>query len=119
MANDHNQCVHLNSTADINTYAEIANNTGGHRVNPELFYSKQLLDTIRYDADQYVYYRLADEAPIQDKADALQLRRWSPLVAHTVPLVEGIPPISDKGSVESYTISANSYGRFMELTKVA
>lgn len=111
--------VHLNSTADINTYVALANRIGGtgrSKINPEIFYTKQLLDTIRYDASQYVYYRLADEVPTQDKADKLQFRRWAPLQAHTVPLTEGMPPMSDKGSVEEYTIPAYQYGRYMEFT---
>jgi hypothetical protein len=108
--------VALNSTADINTYVDLVNKTGAGKVNPEFFYTKQLLDTIRLDADQYVYYRLAVETPTQEKADKLQLRRWAPLQAHTVPLVEGIPPMSDKGSVETYEIPAYQYGRYMEFT---
>lgn len=111
--------VYLNSTSDINTYVALANRAGyggKSKINPELFYTKQLLDTIRLDADQYVYYRLADEVPTQEKADKLQLRRWAPLQAHTVPLTEGIPPQSDKGSVEVYEIPANQYGRYMEFT---
>ena len=116
--------MNLNSTVDIVTVAEQVNNlakqytgTDGKGVlNPEVFYNKQLLDTIRIDADQYCYYRLADTMPIGDKADKLQLRRWSPLQAHTVPLVEGIPPKSDKGSVEKYEISAAQYGRYMEFS---
>ena len=106
----------LNARADINSHIGLVNQHGAGKVNPEYFYSKQLLDTIRYDAEEYVYYRLADERPIQDKADKLQLRRWAPLQAHTVPLEEGIPPTSDKGSVEDYTISAKQYGRYMEFT---
>lgn len=111
--------VALNSTADINTYVALANRAGHNgrsAINPELFYSKQLLDTIRLDADQFPYYRLADEVPTQEKADKLQLRRWAPLQAHTVPLTEGIPPMSDKGSVETYEIPAYQYGRYMEFT---
>lgn len=116
--------MNLNSTVDIVTVAEQVNNlasqypgTNGKGVlNPEVFYNKQLLDTIRIDADQYCYYRLADAMPIGDKADKLQLRRWSPLQAHTVPLVEGIPPRSDKGSVEKYEINAAQYGRYMEFS---
>ena len=92
--------MQLNATADINTYLEMATNSGTGVINPETFYSKQLLDTIRYDASQYVYYRIADSAPIQEKADKLMVRRWAPLQAHTVPLTEGVPPMSDKGSVE-------------------
>ena len=105
----------LNSTADINTYVGLANSTK-NLVNPEVFYSKQLLDTIRIDGSNYVYYRLADEAPIQEKADKLTLRRWAPLQAHTVPLSEGIPPMSDKGSVEKYELDAKQYGRYMEFS---
>lgn len=108
--------VLLNATADINTYIEMANNAGAGVINPETFYSKQLLDTIRVDASQYVYFRLADAAPIQEKADKLMVRRWAPLQAHTVPLDEGVPPKSDKGSVEKYEITAAQYGRYMEFT---
>jgi hypothetical protein len=106
----------LNSTADINTWVALANQAGTGVINPETFYSKQLLDTIRYDQDQYVYFRLADEVPIQEKADKLMLRRWAPLQAHTVPLDEGVPPKSDKGSVEKYELTANQYGRYMEFS---
>ena len=105
----------LNPTADINTLVQLANNTK-NLVRPEVFYSKQLLDTIRIGSDQYVYYRLADVSPIQGKAEKLTVRRWSPLQAHTVPLTEGIPPKSDKGSVEKYEMEAHQYGRYMEFT---
>jgi hypothetical protein len=44
------------------------------------------------------------------------VRRWAPLQAHTVPLDEGVPPKSDKGSVEKYELSANQYGRYMEFS---
>lgn len=106
----------LNSTADINTIVEMVNNSGANVINPTLFYSKQLLDTIRMDAKEYVYFRYADNSPIQEKADKLTIRRWAPLQAHTVPLEEGIPPKSDKGSVEKYEMEAFSYGRYMEFT---
>lgn len=106
----------LNSTADINAVVNYVNNHGAGMISPEIFYSKQLLDTIRLDADAYTYYRYADEMPIQEKADKLTVRRWAPLQAHTVPLVEGVPPISDKGSVEKYEMQADQYGRYMEFT---
>lgn len=105
----------LAPTADINTLVELANNTK-NLVRPEVFYSKQLLDTIRLGADQYKYYKLADETPIQEKAEKLTVRRWAPLQAHTVPLEEGVPPKSDKGSVEKYELEAHQYGRYMEFT---
>lgn len=106
-----------NTVASFNAAVEAKYGAGTKNViNPELFYSKQLLDTIRLDANEYTYYRYADEMPIQEKADKLTVRRWAPLQAHTVPLQEGVPPISDKGSVEKFEIQADSYGRFMEFT---
>ena len=105
----------LAPTADINTLVELANNTK-NLVRPEVFYDKILLDTIRVGSEEYVYYKLADVQPIKGKAEKLTLRRWSPLQAHTVPLVEGIPPTSDKGSVEKYEMEAHQYGRYMEFT---
>ena len=106
----------LNATADINAAVNFVNNHGAGMIAPEVFYSKQLLDTIRLDANQYSYYRYADEMPVQEKADKLVLRRWAPLQAHTVPLAEGVPPISDKGSVEKYEMQADQYGRYMEFS---
>ncbi len=106
----------LAPVSEINTWVDLATKAGPGVINPETFYSKQLLDTIRYDADQYVYFRLADEAPIQEKADKLMLRRWAPLQAHTVPLEEGVPPKSDRGSVEKYEMEAAQYGRYMEFS---
>lgn len=104
----------LEATANIETYLRLATNAGPGVINPEIFYTKQLLDTIRLGAEDYVYYRLADAMPIGEKADKLQIRRWAPLQAHTTPLTEGVPPKSDKGSVEKYEITANQYGRYME-----
>ena len=106
----------LNPTLDINTAVTLANQAGAGVIAPETFYSKQLLDTIRYDAEAYQYFRLADEQPIQEKADKLLIRRWAPLQGHTIPLDEGVAPQSDKGSVEKYEIAANQYGRYMEFT---
>lgn len=121
----------LAQTSDINTYIEKFNSylAGNVKVNgvdasrsnvlnPDTFYSKQLLDTIRLDANQYMYYRYAELQPIAGKANKLQLRRWSSLQAHTVPLIEGVPPKSDKGSVEVYEIDTHQYGRYMEFSDV-
>lgn len=104
----------------FNSYVELANKQitkyGKQFLNPEVFYTKQLLDTIRVDQNEYMYFRYADTMPMGDKANKLQLRRWAPLQAHTVPLQEGIPPISDKGSVEMYEIDTAQYGRYMEFS---
>lgn len=108
----------LNALADvslINSAMEYVN-TYGKQVRPELFYNKILLDTIRLGKEHYVHYGLADLSPIQGRAEKLQLRRWSPLNAHTVPLVEGVPPKSDKGAMESWELGVAQYGRYMEFT---
>lgn len=105
----------LNPVANINSFIEYFTNHG-YNIRPELFYDKQLLDTIRLDESHYVFYRLANTTPIQGNAEKLQIRRWAPLQAHTEPLAEGVPPFSDKGSMESYEIGTFSYGRYMEFT---
>lgn len=105
----------LNPVTDINSFIEYFRNHG-YSIRPELFYDKQLLDTIRLDESHFVFYRLANTTPIQGNAEKLQIRRWAPLEAHTVPLAEGVPPFSDKGSMESYEIGTFSYGRYMEFT---
>ena len=88
----------------FNSYIELANKQitkyGKQFLNPDVFYSKQLLDTIRVEDKDYVYFRYADTVPMGEKANKLQVRRWAPLQDHTTPLTEGVPPISDKGSVE-------------------
>lgn len=106
----------LSETTDIMTVVGLVNAHKPGELKPELFYNKQLLETIRLGADQYPYYRLAESVPMGSVADKLQLRRWAPLQAHIVPLVEGIPPVSDKGSVETYQIPTYQYGRFMEFS---
>lgn len=106
----------LNPVSDINSIVELIRKSPDQAIAPDLFYNKQLLDTIRLDASEYVFYRLADSQPIGSVANSNLLRRWAPLQAHTVPLAEGVPPASDKGSVETYQITAGQYGRYMEFT---
>ena len=110
----------ITDTDEFNSYLALANKQiekhGKQFLNPDVFYSKQLLDTIRVEQNEYVYFRYAETKPMGEKANKLQLRRWAPLQAHTVPLTEGIPPISDKGSVEMYEIDTNQYGRYMEFS---
>lgn len=104
----------------FNSYITMANAQiaahGKQVLNPDVFYTKQLLDTIRVEGPEYKYFRYADSMPMSEKANKLQVRRWAPLQAHTTPLQEGIPPISDKGSVEYYEIDTNQYGRYMEFS---
>jgi hypothetical protein len=103
--NAYNEAIRRNAQGGVGT--------GNGRLNPEYFYSMQLLETIRLDADQYIYFRYADELPIENKANRITFRRWTPLHAHTTPLVEGVPPVSDRASAESYDILTMQYGRFI------
>ena len=103
-----------NAAINAATGADIAG--GANVINPEVFYSTQLLDTIRDAAESYQYFKYATAMPIEGKADKLTVRRWAPLQAHTVPLEEGVPPHSDKGSVEAYEMTCAQYGRYMEFT---
>ena len=112
-----------NSSGAINSYVGFVNSVTGNNgadtanaINPDVFYSTQLLDTIRDASESYQYFKYAQAMPIEGKANKLTVRRWAPLQAHTVPLQEGIPPMSDKGSVEKYEITAYQYGRYMEFT---
>lgn len=102
----------VNSAIDAQTGADATANV----INPDVFYTTQLLETIRDAAESYQYFKYATPMPIEGKANKLTVRRWAPLQAHTVPLEEGVPPISDKGSVEKYEMTAYQYGRYMEFT---
>lgn len=53
---------------------------GSGVLNPATFYSLQLLDTIRDAAENYQYFKYAQSAPIQGKADELTMRRWAPSI---------------------------------------
>ena len=106
----------MTSINGINSLARFVNNQLGDRVRPDVFYDKVFLETIRMSEDQYVYYRLAEERSIGDKAGKLVLRRRTPLKGHIVPLEEGIPPKSDKYGVMKYELEAKQYGRYMEFT---
>ena len=108
----------LTPITSVNTLQMFIDRSQEFDVRPELYYTQQVLDMIQIPSEEYVYFRLATETPIPNKGQKLQLRRWSPLQAHTVPLVEGIPPEFDKSSVEVYTIPAYQYGRAMEFTDV-
>lgn len=108
----------LNALADISAInaAGAYINSLGKVVQPALFYDKVLLDTIQLGTEHFVHYGLAELRPIQGKAAKLILRRWSPLHAHIIPLSEGIPPKSDRGTAESWEIDTHQYGRYMEFT---
>ena len=57
MSQSTNPTMFLNATADINTWVELANKAGSGVINPEVFYNKQLLDTIREMINEEIDHR--------------------------------------------------------------
>ena len=71
-----------NTDAAIMDYATIVNGIAAtdttNVLRPEVFYSTQLLDTIRDAAESYQYFKYAKPLDTNG-ADKLVLRRWAPL----------------------------------------
>lgn len=82
----------------------------------QYFYDKMLLDTLKLGAEHNIYLRKCETKSIPEGHTKLLLRRWGGLTEHTVPLKEGIPPISDRVSSESFTGTFSSFGRYMEFS---
>lgn len=82
----------------------------------EYFYDKVLLDTIEIGSKENVYLKYCSDKDLPEGNTKLLLRRWGGLTEHTVPLKEGVPPISDRMSSESFTGTFAQYGRYMEFS---
>ena len=67
----------VNSAIDAQTGVDATSNV----INPEVFYSTQLLETIRDASDSYQYFKIATPMPIEGKANKLTVRRWAPLIS--------------------------------------
>src|SRR5690554_649161 len=91
-------------------------NQGGYDIRPQQFYDRVLLDTIKLGEENYVHTKYTESYSLPVGTEKLQKRRWGGLTAHTVPLLEGIPPIADKTSMEEITFTATQFGRYMEFT---
>lgn len=109
----------------------LINNTSGYRnpapqsvlqgpnvMQPAVVYSRLMLRTIELAESDYVFDSLATERtmPSNNGANEIQFKRFLSLAAHTQPLVEGIPPASDKGAMVAIKGSCKSYGRVMKFT---
>lgn len=80
------------------------------------FYDKVLLDTIELKRTEFIHQQYAKPAYIPKGHESVKLRRFSGVTEHTTPLIEGVPPKSDKFHVESVTAICHQYGRFMEFS---
>ncbi len=80
----------------------------------ELYYDQYMLDKIKIDSSNYVFLQYAKSYQIPKGHGIWTIRRNFPLTEHTVPLLEGIPPRSDKMRKERIEGTYHQYGRYME-----
>jgi hypothetical protein len=102
--------VNLAAVDDINRIVHQINE-GDYDISPSQFYDKMLLDSIKLGMENYVHLANTENYTLPKGTKKLQKRRWGGLTAHTTPLLEGIPPLPDKTSMESITFTATAFGR--------
>ncbi len=107
--------TNLAAVTDINRIVHMINE-GGYDISPTQFYDMMLLDSIKLGNENYVHLKHTENYTLPAGTQKLQKRRWGGLTAHTTPLLEGIPPVPDKTSMESITFTATAFGRYMEFT---
>jgi hypothetical protein len=107
--------TNLAAVTDINRVVHMINQ-GGYDISPQQFYDRMLLDSIKLGTENYVHLKHTENYTLPAGTQKLQKRRWGGLTAHTTPLLEGIPPVPDKTSMESITFTATAFGRYMEFT---
>ena len=79
-------------------------------------YSRMTLDKIKISQDNYVYLKYATPYSIPKGHAEWTIRKSFPLTEHTVPLIEGIPPRSDKTRKDKISGTFHQYGRYMEFS---
>lgn len=108
----------INNTSVYRNPAPQSPLQGPNVMQPAAVYSKIMLRTIELAESDYVFDGLATERtmPSNNGSNEIVFKRMLSLAAHTQPLVEGIPPASDKGSMVAIKGSTKSYGRVMKFT---
>lgn len=109
----------LSARYGINAMVNYFNGELGNDINDLViqdFYNNYLLDAIELSADNYVFQGYAKPYYVPEGYGSKKLKRYGSLTEHTTPLVEGVPPKSDKTRVESFEATYNTYGRYMEFT---
>ncbi len=82
----------------------------------KLYYDQMMLEKIKIGQENYVFLKYAKIHNIPKGHATWTIRRNFPLTEHTVPLLEGIPPRSDKVKKERIEGVYLQYGRYMEFT---
>jgi len=108
----------INNTSVYRNPAPQSPLQGPNVMQPAAVYSKIMLRTTELAESDYVFDGLATERtmPSNNGSNEIVFKRMLSLAAHTQPLVEGIPPASDKGSMVAIKGSTKSYGRVMKFT---
>jgi len=105
----------------INTMVDILNQDAQSLTNlddwrKEFFYDTMMLEKIKIGTENYVYLQYAKPYPIPKGHDKWKIRKNYPLTEHTTPLLEAIPPRSDKMKKSGLTGTFHQYGRYMEFS---
>jgi len=79
------------------------------------FYSRMTLDKIKISQSNYVFLKYAKPYSIPKGNQDWVIRKSFPLTEHTVPLLDGIPPRSDKTRKDRISGTFHQYGRYMEI----
>lgn len=108
----------INNTSAYRNPAPQSPLQGPNVMQPAAVYSKIMLKTVELAESDYVFDSIATEKtmPSNNGSNEIVFKRMLSLAAHTQPLVEGIPPASDKGSMVAIKGSTKSYGRVMKFT---
>ena len=108
----------INNTSAYRNPAPQSPLQGPAVMQPAAVYSKIMLRTIELAESDYVFDSIATEKtmPSNNGSNEIVFKRMLSLAAHTQPLVEGIPPASDKGAMVAIKGSTKSYGRVMKFT---
>ena len=105
----------------INTMVGLLNEKAKNETDLEafqakLYYDQMMLEKLKIGQENYVYLKYAKLYTMPKGHAKWTIRRNFPLTEHTTPLLEGIPPRSDKMKKERIEGIYHQYGRYMEFT---
>ncbi len=111
--------VALAERVGINTMVDLINNESGGEITAfqkDLYYDTMMLEKIKIGQDNYIFLKYAKTYSIPKGNAKWTIRKNFPLTEHTTPLLEGIPPLSDKMKKERIEGAYMQYGRYMEFS---
>jgi len=110
--------VALSDRVGINTMVELINKTDSgfdlDAYRKDYYYDQMMLEKLKIGEENYVFLKYAKRFTLPVGVDKWTIRRSFPLTEHTVPLLEGIPPHSDKTKKERIEGTYHQYARYME-----